>query len=111
MDLLIRTKIFSTADKGLSSNFQEACFHNYGYTIKNNFVLDNVYREDNDIDIIIKAIKDNPKITKSEIAKIIGKSTRTVQRIINENTKIKFIGSSKTGHREILSDDLNKNNN
>lgn len=59
MDLLIRTKIFSTADKGLSSNFQEACFHDYGYTIKNNFVLDNVYREYNDIDIIIKVIKDN----------------------------------------------------
>ncbi len=52
-------------------------------------------------DIIIKLIKENPKITKSEIAKCIGKSTKTIQRLIKENPKIKFIGNSRTGHWEI----------
>ncbi len=81
-------------------------------TIKNNFIGDNVPvtpREDNDINIIIKVIKDKPEITKTEIAKIIGKSAKTVQRTIKENAKIKFIGNSKNGHWEILSDESNKN--
>ena len=56
-------------------------------------------------------ISDNPKITRTELALAIGKSKKTVERIIKNNPKIIFVGSSKTGHWEILSDEPNKNDN
>jgi len=98
-------------------------------TIKNNFVGENGTHNgthdgthdgtheivnpptSNEMDIIVNAIKANPKITRSELAKLIGKSTRTVQRLLESNTKIKFIGSGNNGHWEILSDESNKNDN
>lgn len=94
-------------------------------TIKNNFVGENGTHDgthdgtheivnpptSNEMDIIANVIKANPKITRSELAKLIGKSTRTVQRLLESNTKIKFIGSGNNGHWEILSDESNKNDN
>ena len=84
-------------------------------TIKNNFVVDNGTHEivnssaSNEMNIIENAIKTNPKITRSELAKLIGKSTRTVQRLLESNSKIEFIGSGNNGHLEILFDEHNKN--
>ena len=46
---------------------------------------------------IILAIRKNNKITRSELAKIIGKSFKTVARIIKESNCISFNGSSKAG--------------
>ena len=61
-------------------------------TIRNDSFKENVPvdvpRDPRDIDIIIKLIKENPKITKLEIAKCIGKSAKTIQHLIKENTKI-----------------------
>ena len=51
---------------------------------------------------IIEMIRNNPKITRKEMAKVIGKTVKTVQRIINQNNNIKFTGSSKSGHWEII---------
>ena len=51
---------------------------------------------------IIEMIKNNPKTTRKEMAKAIGKTVKTVQRIINENNNVKFVGSSKSGHWEII---------
>ena len=72
-------------------------------TIKNNFVLDNGTHEivnsstSNEMNIIENAIKTNPKIT------------RTVQRLLESDSKIKFIGFGNNGHWEILFDEPNKN--
>ena len=61
-----------------------------------------------DLDRIILAIGQNNQITRSELAKTIGKSTKTVARIIKESRCINFIGSSKTGHWEIIDKKQNK---
>ena len=61
-----------------------------------------------DLDRIILAIGQNNQITRSELAKTIGKSTKTVARIIKESHCINFIGSSKTGHWEIIDKEQNK---
>lgn len=54
--------------------------------------------------IVINAIKDNEKITTTELAKILGKSRQAVQLIIN-NLKatgvVERIGSNKTGFWKI----------
>ena len=47
---------------------------------------------------IILLIKDNPKITLAELATAIGKSKKTVQRVIGASDKIKRVGSAKSGH-------------
>ena len=51
--------------------------------------------------IIIKLIKENPKITRTELAKFANKSVKTIQRILKENPKIKRVGSPRSGHWEI----------
>lgn len=55
-----------------------------------------------DIDIIIEMITNNPNVTKVEMSKAIGKTTKTVQRIIKESKCIVYVGSSKKGHWEII---------
>ena len=58
---------------------------------------------------ILREINMNPNITYDEIAERIGKSRRTVVRQMNELKKIdvvKRIGSDKSGHWEIIKQDL-----
>lgn len=50
---------------------------------------------------IITLIKDNHKITLSEMAKAIGKSKKTVQRVITASNKVTRIGSARNGYWEI----------
>ncbi len=91
-------------------------------TIRNNFFKDNVPnnvprnvpRKSSDeqyLEAIISAINEKPNITRDELAIVIGKSTKTVQRIISSSGKIKHIGPLKGGHWEILSEERNKNDN
>jgi predicted HTH transcriptional regulator len=47
---------------------------------------------------LIELIKNNPNITRKEMALVIGKTTKTVQRIISNSSKIVYVGSSKNGH-------------
>ncbi len=54
------------------------------------------------IPAIIDAIKINPKISLDELAELIGKSKRTIQRIIKNSEQIKRIGPDKGGHWEII---------
>ena len=49
-------------------------------------------------EILIELIKNNPNITRKEMALVIGKTTKTVQRIISNSSKIVYVGSSKNGH-------------
>lgn len=58
----------------------------------------------NDLEKIIKSIKENPRITREELATIIGKSVKTVGRIIKDSKLINFVGSSKSDHWEIVED-------
>ena len=54
--------------------------------------------------IFIK-IKENPKTLKNELASIIGKSEKTVQRCLNSSIKKKYIsriGTNQYGYWEIL---------
>lgn len=53
-------------------------------------------------DLLMKLIKNNPYITRIEMAEKIGKSKATVERIIKKSKKIRYTGSSKKGHWEIL---------
>ena len=54
-----------------------------------------------DTNIIIAMIKDNPKATRESMASAINKSIKTVQRLIKQYGKIKYIGSGDKGHWEI----------
>ena len=45
--------------------------------------------------IIIAAIKNNNTITRKELAFLIGKTIKTVQRIIDKSDKIKHVGPKK----------------
>ena len=51
---------------------------------------------------IIELIKSNPKITRKEMATKLDKSRSTIFRILKDNPYIKYVGSSKTGHWEII---------
>lgn len=64
-------------------------------------VHQNVHQKNN-LEKIIEMVKENGEITLKEMASVIGKSVKTVQRIINDYEKIKYIGSSKSGHWEII---------
>ena len=55
-----------------------------------------------DLAKIIGAITENPRITREELASVIGESVKTVARIIKDSKIINFVGSSKTGHLEIV---------
>ena len=55
--------------------------------------------------IVFNIIRDNERITKSEIAIRIGKSEKSVQRIVSsliEKSLIQRVGSNKTGYWEVL---------
>lgn len=54
-----------------------------------------------DIDIIVSMIRNNPNVTRNEMASAINKSTKTVQRIINKHGKIIYVGSGDNGHWKI----------
>lgn len=49
-------------------------------------------------------IKNNKNITLNEMSLEVGMSVKTVQRAIKKTGKIKYVGSSKSGHWEITND-------
>lgn len=50
----------------------------------------------------VSLIKGNPKITRKEMSTILNKSISTIFRILKDNPHIKYVGSSKNGHWEIV---------
>ena len=60
----------------------------------------NVINHENlsDEDKIIEAIRKSPYIKQSKLAEIIGKSDRTVARVIENSPRIRRVGSNRTGH-------------
>lgn len=54
------------------------------------------------IDLIKTEIRKNPTITRDELAKTLLKSRATITRAIKSSHDISFVGSSKTGHWEII---------
>lgn len=50
---------------------------------------------------LIQLIKNNPKITRREMALLFGKSVKTIEREIKKSSKIKYVGTGKSGHWEI----------
>lgn len=53
-------------------------------------------------DHIANLIKENPRITRKQMAKKIGVSKATIERTLLQTNDIKFVGSYKTGHWEII---------
>ena len=52
---------------------------------------------------IIELIYNNPNITREDIAKQIGVSTKTIGRYLKKlENKVKFVGSGYSGHWEII---------
>ena len=66
----------------------------------NKNVTDNVTETDEQK--IIRLIKDNPSCTRNDMAKAIGKTVRTVQRILNASTKIRRVGEDHGGYWEVM---------
>ena len=52
--------------------------------------------------IIIKLIKQQPKITRREMAEQIGISKTTVERILRKSIRVEHIGSSKSGYWRVI---------
>ena len=46
-------------------------------------------------------IKNNPKVTTEELAKLSGKGLRTIKRHLAKLTHIKYVGSGYSGHWKI----------
>ncbi len=59
--------------------------------------IQNVHQK-SELDIIIEMIINNPKVTREEMTKTIGKTIQTVSKIIKESQCIAYVGSSKLGH-------------
>ena len=55
-----------------------------------------------DEDKIIEAIRKSPNIKQSKLAEIIGKSNRTVARVIKNSPRIRRVGSNRTRNWEIV---------
>ena len=57
-------------------------------------------------DNILMVLKDNPSLSKDGVARIIGKSSKTVEwhikRLVDEGV-VRHVGANKNGHWEILS--------
>ena len=51
--------------------------------------------------LLIDLIRNDDKITRKELASNLNKSKTTIYRVIKKSNKIKFVGSSKSGHWEI----------
>lgn len=87
-------------------------FYNLNYKFDNaQNVYQNVYQnvhQKNDLEKIIELVKLNPNVTLMDMANLIGKTVKTVQRIIKKTSNIKYIGSSKTGHWEIIEEEVEK---
>lgn len=65
-------------------------------------VIENVTEKSmTDEEKIISAIRKNPNISTTELSKIIGKTRRTVARVIESSEKIVRVGPDKGGHWEI----------
>ena len=54
---------------------------------------------------IIEAIRQSPNVTRERLATILGKSVKTVTRILNSSKRIIRIGSKSTGHWEVIEDE------
>ena len=54
------------------------------------------------IDLIKTEIRKNPFITREELAEKLSKSKATITSAIKNSSEIKFVGSSKSGHWEII---------
>ena len=50
---------------------------------------------------IVQLIKINNKITKADIAKEIGVSEKTIERVMKKTDKVIYVGSGYSGHWEI----------
>ena len=58
------------------------------------------------LDIWIEGkIRENPKITTEELAKLSGYTSKTIKRHIIKLTHIKYVGSGYSGHWEIIEND------
>lgn len=53
-------------------------------------------------ELIVRQISFNNKITRKALANALGVSVRTIQRIVNESNRIRYVGSRNHGHWEIV---------
>lgn len=69
--------------------------------VTENFTENVTEKSMTDEEKIISAIRKNPNISTTELSKIIGKTRRTVARVIESSEKIVRVGPDKGGHWEI----------
>ena len=61
--------------------------------------------QENELDVWIESrIRNNPKVTTEELARLSGKGLRTIKRHIAQMPHIKYVGSGYSGHWEITKD-------
>ncbi len=63
---------------------------------KTGFDSQNVHQ--NSLIIIKNLIENNPQVTLNEMAEAIGKTVKTVQRLIKDSNCIEYVGSNKKGY-------------
>ena len=54
--------------------------------------------------ILIAAIRKNNKISRKDLARLINKSSKTIERLLKNSKRIIRVGSTKSGHWEIIED-------
>ncbi len=92
----------SSASSGISSNVS-----NKAQSAKNSSVgtLNGTLKFDNSEELqeakLKNMISENPKITRKEMASSLGTSTRSIQRILNKMTGVRFTGGGRSGHWEV----------
>lgn len=91
--------VFEISENLLSVNIPYNPLAIEPHDAKNDAKNDAKTLEERIIDIIVY----NNKVTRIEMAEIIGVSKATIERCIKKSVKIKYIGSKKGGHWEVLS--------
>ena len=92
-----------------SNNFFRVVLHDMNYTPEKTNVPNNVPNVPNNVpnvfiedeDKIIGLIIKNSKCTREEMASLIGKTEKTVQRLLKKSKRIKRIGGTR-GHWEVI---------
>ena len=90
--------VFEISENLLSANIPYNQLAIEPHDAKNDAKNDAKTLEERIIDIIVS----NNKVTRIVMAEIIGVSKATIERCIKKSVKIKYIGSKKGGHWEVL---------
>lgn len=101
----IKQPLYKISDNGVILTLYNRNYNDTQYDTQ----CDTQYDKES-IEIIKSKIKIDKKITRKDLAKALGVSVSTIQRILNETKDICYIGSGKSGYWEINESKVDKYN-